>query len=414
MLLVSNSQSSNKVQVETGRLRWRYYLYSLTETQGLIAPVWVLLLQARGLSYTEIGALGALYWAVLVLAEIPTGYLGDRLGRRRSLLAAAVVTAVGIGGLALAQTVLPLALALATWAVGITFRSGTADAWLYSALARSGASDTYTDVRGRGRALKLAATAVTAVVGGVLYSRLIIAPFLLTAGLLVVNAGIVVSFPTISDASDRTQSESWRLAMTREDLKHLFDQPGVRGFVGYTVLLFGLVEVARTFIQPIVVGDQVGLPVAAVGGLYASFNLVAAGASATTGRIERTFGRRRWFLVAPFLLAGSFMLLPVSPVLALPSFIGMEAIWQVSQTFQSSVVNERTPDRRRATILSVVSMAGGVAAISFRAIGGVLADLRGPLLMLAVLALVFVVGAGALLTVTPEAVFRPAETDISE
>jgi MFS family permease len=92
----------------------------------------------------------------------------------------------------------------------------------------------------------------------------------------------------------------------------------------------------------------------------------------------------------------------------------MEAIWQVSKTFQSSVVNERSPDRRRATILSVVSMAGGVAAISFRAIGGVLADLRGPLLMLAVLALVFAVGAGVLLTVTPEAVFRTAETDTSE
>ncbi len=54
-------------------VRWRYYLYSLTETQGLIAPVWVLVLQARGLSYTDIGFLGALYWAVLVLAEIPTG-----------------------------------------------------------------------------------------------------------------------------------------------------------------------------------------------------------------------------------------------------------------------------------------------------------------------------------------------------
>jgi MFS family permease len=402
------------MQMRIGRLRSRYYLYSVTETQGLIAPVWVLLLQDRGLSYTDIGVLGALYWAVLVLAEIPTGYLGDRLGRRKSLLAAAVVTAVGIGGLALAQTLLPFAFALATWAVGVTFRSGTADAWLYSALARAGASDTYTHVRGQGRALKLAATAVTAIVGGFLYSRVLIAPFVLTAGLLAVNAVVVFSFPTVSNDSSRLQSESWRLSTTRRDLKHLFDQPGVRSFVGYTFLLFGLVEVARTFIQPIVVSSQVGLSVAAVGGLYANFNIVAAGASATTGRVERTFGRRRWFLVAPFLLAGSFMLLPVVPALAVPSFVGMEAVWKVSQTFQYGVVNERTPDRRRATILSVVSMGGGVAAISFRAIGGVLADLRGPLLMLAVLALVFVVGAGALLTVTPRAVFKTAETDINE
>ncbi|ELY81274.1 MFS transporter [Natrinema gari] len=398
----------------TGSLRRRYYLYSLTETQGLIAPVWVLLLQARGLSYTDIGFLGAVYWAVLVLAEIPTGYIGDRLGRRQSLLMAAVVTAVGIGGLAFAQTLVPLAFGLAIWAVGITFRSGTADAWLYDALAQSGASDTYTHVRGRGQALKLAATAVTAVIGGVLYSRLISAPFVLTAGLLAVNAAIVFSFPAVSDDSSRSQSESWRFSTTRRDLKHLLDQPGVRSFIGYTILLFGLVEVAKTFVQPIVVGNQVGLPVAAVGGLYASFNIVAAGASATASGIERTVGRHGWFLVAPFLLAGSFILLPVAPALAVPSFIGMEAIWQVSRTFQYSIVNERTPDRRRATILSVVSLGGGVSAITFRAIGGVLADMSGPLLMLAVLALVFMLGAGALLAVTPSVVFRTAETNISE
>jgi hypothetical protein len=59
-------------------------------------------------------------------------------------------------------------------------------------------------------------------------------------------------------------------------------------------------------------------------------------------------------------------------------------------------------------------MAGGVAAIGFRAIGGVLADLRGPLLMLAALALLFAVGAGVLLTITPGAVFRPAETKTSD
>nr|WP_228370972.1 MULTISPECIES: MFS transporter [unclassified Natrinema] len=108
----------------TGSLRRRYYLYSLTETQGLIAPVWVLLLQARGLSYTDIGFLGAVYWAVLVLAEIPTGYIGDRLGRRQSLLMAAVVTAVGIGGLAFAQTLGLSRLGLRSGQLGLRFGPG--------------------------------------------------------------------------------------------------------------------------------------------------------------------------------------------------------------------------------------------------------------------------------------------------
>lgn len=374
----------------------------------------MLLLQARGFSYTDIGTLGALYWAALILAEIPTGYIGDRLGQRRGLFISALVTAAGIGGLGLAHTFLPCALALATWAVGTTFRSGTADAWLYSALAESETPAAYTTVRGRGRAVKLAATAITAVIGSFLYSKILIAPFLLTTGLLGINAIIVLSFSTVTNPPSRSQSESGHLMTTWRELTQVFRHPEVRGFVSYTVLLFGLVEVTRTFIQPIVVGKQVGLPVVAVGGLYASFNVVAAGVSGVTGAIERIVGIRRWFLLAPFLLAGSFMLLPVVPAFTVPSFVGMEAIWRVSQTFQSGVVNDWTGDRRRATVLSVVSMSGGVAAIVFRTVGGVLADTAGPLVMLAVLAIVFVVGGAALLAITPRFNRETTQSDTSE
>jgi predicted MFS family arabinose efflux permease len=247
-----------------------------------------------------------------------------------------------------------------------------------------------------------------------LYSRLVIAPFFLTAGLLGINAAIVLSFPTVTDSeNNQSRSELKRLTTLRRELERVFRQPSVRSFVVYTVLLFGLVEVARTFIQPIVIGDQMGLSVVAVGGLYASFNIVAAGASAVTGGIERVVGIRRWFLISPFLLAGSFVLLPVVPAVAVLSFIGMEAIWQVSRTFQSGVINDRTGDHRRATVLSVVSMMGGIAAIASRAVGGVLADKYGPLVMLALLGLVFIVFSGGLLGTTPLLNFETTREDTS-
>lgn len=382
------------------RLKRRYYVYSLTETHGLIAPVWVLLLLQRGLSFTEIGALGALYWAVLVLAEIPTGYLGDRVGRRRSLIAAALLSAAGVAGLAFARSVLPFALALTAWAVGVTFRSGTADAWLYSVLDDVAAAS-YTRLRGRGRAVKLAATAITAVIGSVLYTQLLLAPFVLSAGLLIVNAVVVLSFPPTSrSALEVSVARSSQYAVTWREVRRVFKQPGVRSFVLYTVLLFGLVEVARTFVQPVVVGNEVGLSVVALGVLYASFYVASAGASAATADIENAAGVRAWFIAAPALLAGSFLILPIFPVLAVASFIGMEAVWQVSETFQTKVINDHTGDYRRATVLSVVSMLGGVAAIAFRVVGGVLADLLGPLVMLAVTAGVFLLAGGALLAVS--------------
>lgn len=379
-------------------LKRRYFVYSLTETQGFIAPVWVLLLLDRGLSFTEIGSLGALYWAVLVLAEIPTGYLGDRVGRRQSLIVAAVMTAAGIASLAFARSVLSFALALTMWAVGATFRSGTADAWLYSALDDADTAESFTRVRGQGRAFKLAATAITAVIGSVLYAWILVAPFVLTAGLLIVNAIVVLSFPTISrPAPEVLDTRLIQYKVTWREVQHVFQQPGVRSFVAYTVLLFGLVEVARTFVQPVVVGNEVGLSVVTLGVLYASFNVAAAVGSAVTAEIENAVGIRAWFIATPAVLAGSLLLLPMFPVFSVASFIGMEAVWQVTHTFQTKIINDNSGDFRRATVLSMVSMAAGVSAIGFRVAGGVLADLVGPLVMLAVLAGVFVLAGGVLL-----------------
>ena len=385
-------------------VRGRYYLYSLTETQGLIVSIWVVLLRARGLSYTAIGALGALYWAVLVFAEVPTGYVGDRVGRRASLFVSGLMTAAGIGALGIVHTVTLFAIALAMWAVGTALRSGCADAWLYDVLTVHDATTEYTRIRGQGQGVKFIASATTALLGSFLYVQSHTLPFLLTAGLLCVNALVVLTLPAACSVVKRNggavASESPMKTSTRTGLTALTSPP-LRGFVFYTVMLFGLVEVARTFVQPIVVGERVGLPVVVLGGLYAGFNIAGAAASAATDRIERTLGIRRWFLVVPPVLAVSFCSLPLVPMLAVPSFVGMQAVWRVSQTLQISVVNEHVESPRRATLLSAVSMIGGIAAIVFRAVGGMLADRVGPLVMLAILAAAFLIIVIPFLLVTP-------------
>ncbi len=63
----------------------RYYLYRATLSVGFITPIFTLFL-LRSLTFTQLGALSALYGRFRSVGEIPTGYVGDRLGRRASLL----------------------------------------------------------------------------------------------------------------------------------------------------------------------------------------------------------------------------------------------------------------------------------------------------------------------------------------
>ena len=83
-----------------GPLVAKYYAYRATATFGFFWPIFTVFLLSRDLNYTQIALLGSLSAGVGVLGELPTGYVGDRVGRRNSLLLGAVARADSVYGLA--------------------------------------------------------------------------------------------------------------------------------------------------------------------------------------------------------------------------------------------------------------------------------------------------------------------------
>lgn len=130
----------------------RYYLYRATLSVGFITPVFTLFI-LRSLSFTQVGALSALYSVLSVAGEVPTGYVGDRLGRRASLLLSVVFTVASLAGFVVADGFLWYAVLYALWAIALTFRSGSMDAWLYDTLDERLDAERFSHVRGRGDAV---------------------------------------------------------------------------------------------------------------------------------------------------------------------------------------------------------------------------------------------------------------------
>jgi MFS family permease len=146
----------------------KYYLYKATKSVEFYRPVMYLFFLAQGLSFTEIALLEAIYNLTTVLGEIPTGYVGDRVGRRNSLILGTALIAVTLVGIGLSSSFLPLAGLYVCWSMGYNFRSGSEDAWLYDTLTDELSEDEFADVRGRGESAALAVGAVAAILGGYL------------------------------------------------------------------------------------------------------------------------------------------------------------------------------------------------------------------------------------------------------
>ena len=101
------------------------------------------------MTFTGLALGGATMAAVAVLGEVPSGYAGDRLGRRRSLLLSQTLFAVGISAWAFVQSTAGVVAVFAVVVVASAFQSGSTEAWLYDTLDEGHGSES--DLRtGRG------------------------------------------------------------------------------------------------------------------------------------------------------------------------------------------------------------------------------------------------------------------------
>lgn len=365
----------------------KYYLFEVTRNAHLSGPIWVLFLLSRGVSYSGIGLLDAVFSVTVLLAETPTGYLGDRIGRRWSLAVGILGTSLGSLWFAFATSLPEFLAAYVLLAVARTFTSGSDSAWLYDTLEARTDEDRYARLRGRGKAIGLTTAAVGAVVGGVIAQFGLALPWIASGLLTALGLPVVVSFPTpdrrsLDDSAADESTPFAALVAARASLT----RPPLRWFVLYTGVFAGVMGVINFFVQPVTLAAVPTPPAVAgvrpdgvvvVGLVFAAFQLTAAVLTARAGWISDRVGIDRWFRLAPLGVGGAFALVTLLPTAAVPLFFLLRAVRSVSQPLQSTYVNERTPSVGRATTLSAVSMAHAVIVAPLELGGGALADRLG-------------------------------------
>lgn len=400
----------------------RYYCYQATSTVGFITPIFTLFLLFRDLSFAQIATLSAVNWLAVTLGEVPTGYLGDRMGRRDSLVASTVLMAASTLGFVVAESFPAFVVLYVLWGLGMTFTSGSESAWLYETLEANLDEDRFTRVRGRGTSIKRWVGALAMVGGSLLYVADPTAPFLAAAAWNLLGVPVLFAMPRNAgddgdDEEDGPVTGLEALSLVRGALL----EPPLRSFLAYVGLLFAAVGAANTYVQPITVdvlethlqAATAVLPVppeASLGLMYAAFTAVSAGASYYAGDVEGFVGRRRTLLaVVP--LVGVALLVPVAvPLLAIPVFFLMRGAGTLSKPMVNAQLNEGIDSAGRATVLSAAQMAFGVVRLPLILAGGVVADAVGPLFAVAGFGAAVVAGSvGTWLLETPFADAAPAE-----
>lgn len=374
---------------ESRGLIWRYYLYQTTNSSGFYLPISILYLQDQGFGLAFIALTQATFTLAMVAAEIPSGYLGDRLGRRGSLAVGSALRVVAMGAYAFADAQLTFLALQVVWATGWAFRTGTRDAWLYEVLKAHFDESEYARIEGRGSTAHLATSAVAAIVGGVLYGIDPAAPFLVNAALAGLGIPLLFTFPKVGPDADSRDGDSadanspdsgghspFTVREAVRTLRLQVSRPEVRWLVAYAALFNGLFSVTRTFEQPAL--QEVGLPVAGLGVIYAGFKLVSAGVAATAGWFEERLGTRRVFALLAPIYGLAYASIAFTPLVLVPVLFLNRSLQVVTRPIRNQYLNDRLADVGRATVLSGASMALSVASGAANLVGGPVVEQFGP------------------------------------
>ena len=134
-----------------------------------IYPLYALLFADTGLSGAQISVLFAVWSAVGIVAEVPSGALADRVGRRAALVTGALVQAVGYACWVVFPGFPGFAAGFVLWGLGSAFASGAQEALLHDGLAAVGAEAHYARVQGWVGAAGLAVQVPTAGIATALF-----------------------------------------------------------------------------------------------------------------------------------------------------------------------------------------------------------------------------------------------------
>jgi MFS family permease len=348
---------------------WKIYAYKLLGEFWLIVPILIPYYVSNDLSKTQIFTIQAAYALSILLMEIPSGYLADVIGRRKTLILGALFMPIGIGVYAFTHNFLSFLLAEFIIAIGNSMRSGCDSALIYDTLIQAQDESRYKMFEGRSIYYTRLGTAISSVSGGLLALLSLKMPFYVNM------ATSALMFPVALALIEPERKKIETVSPLRDILKisrYCYTHPRLRRLMLFGALIqsTGITGVWAYFLYYESIGINIGL----FGIIFAAWQLSSAFGGRAAHSLETKIGGKR-SLYLPLLIALTFLLLGfMKTILLLPLIFLNAFLWGFAFPLLLDYVNRLIKSEVRATALSVINMTGSLSFVIVSPIFGRLVD----------------------------------------
>lgn len=352
------------------------YIFTVLMNSVFILPVVLPYYRDEmGLTFHDFLIGESVFALILILADVPTGYLADRWGRRKTLALGALVTAISYSLLAMATGFWSALLSQGAIGIGVALISGANSAFLYDTLLSQGREKEYRQREGFRFALQLYSCALACVVGGYLYTIDHHLPLYIEIGLQLI--AIIVALNFVEPPRHKLVAEKHPLKDVRDTLVYvLHGHKEIAGIVLLMVIVFSTTKICMWGIQSY--ADALKIPEIYNGWIISAVMLC--------GAVSGHFGHK----ILPNLrgqqaLQGLILMLVIMLLVAgfSMSYVGIIALGLEAFVFgfgmprAQEVINNLVDSSRRATVLSTANLATSLGFIPLSQLIGVVTDKAG-------------------------------------
>ncbi len=329
-------------------------------------PIMLLFIQSNNMGMTELLVLKAIYSVAIVAMEIPSGWMADVWGRKKTLLLGSILGSAGFLIYSFSYGFLAFIVAEIILGLGHSFVSGADSALLYDSLKADNKTDKYVREEGRITSFGNFAEAIAGVVGGFLAAISFRTPFYFQFAVasIAIPAALTMIEPKI-----HTNEHIHSIKQLVLNIKNtLLGNQNLR----IAILLSAVTGTATlTFawlVQPFFVA--INLPEEMFGIFWTALNLSVGISSAFAHKIEEFWGKKWSVLSVIILLSAGYFLAGISI-----SYWGLIFLFLfylvrgIATPILKNYINQYTASEVRATMLSVRNF---VIRIVFAGIGPLL------------------------------------------
>ncbi len=240
------------------------------------ATIFLFLTQVKGIEPAQVMYAQSLYSLFLLLFQIPSAIIVEKIGSRKSLVLGGILVTIQIGMMSIANNFWILVIAYFICALGYALQDIGRNTILYDSTQKCVGRNSFASINAKGSSVSYALGAITSVMTGYLYIVNPYIPIILSTIISALSVILAYRFEDIKDEKEEHREEKTTIAKSIKDMKlgfrFVLKSNRLRALILFIAIFSGLLSIIGTYENSLL--SELNVPPQYFGIIFAILTLV--------------------------------------------------------------------------------------------------------------------------------------------